>query len=286
MPRTTAPTPPPRPPARLRVCTVEWHHPFRWLVLAWRDVAQCTALSLMHGLLVTLAGGVLVVLTHNRFWLLAGLLSTFLIIAPLLATSLYALSRALEQGQRPSLEIIIATWTRWQHHRQRDPQGYWCLVHFGLLLGLAAAGWATTSAAFITLLAPAPVLTPADFIHTIVLAQDHWLFESWMALGALMAAPMFASSVITIPLLLDRQVNTTQAIVTSWQVVLANPAAMAFWAFVLMGFTLLGLASLLLGMVLVVPMLGHASWHAYRDLVDASALPERLPQPAADPTGH
>ena len=69
---------------------------------------------------------------------------------------------------------------------------------------------------------------------------------------------------------------------TSWQAVVVNPLPMAFWAAIILGFTLLGLGSLLLGLIAVMPMLGHASWHAYRDLVDASSLPERdLAAPAA-----
>ena len=92
-----------------------------------------------------------------------------------------------------------------------------------------------------------------------------------------MAAPMFASSVVTMPLLLDRRATVMQAVLTSWQAVLANPLPMALWAGLIMGFTLLGLGSLLLGLVFVIPMLGHASWHAYRDLVDVSGLVERLP---------
>jgi uncharacterized membrane protein len=76
-------------------------------------------------------------------------------------------------------------------------------------------------------------------------------------------------------LLLDKHVTLMQAILTSWQVVLTNPVPMGFWAALIMGFTLLGLGSLLLGLIAVIPMLGHASWHAYRDLVDASNLPTR-----------
>ena len=92
-----------------------------------------------------------------------------------------------------------------------------------------------------------------------------------------MAAPMFASSVVSMPLLLDRRVTLMQAVLTSWQAVLVNPIPMALWAALIMVFTLLGLGSLLLGLIAVIPMLGHASWHAYRDLVDASDLPLREP---------
>jgi len=128
------------------------------------------------------------------------------------------------------------------------------------------------------LLAPVPITTPLEFVQHVMLARNGFLFELWLALGGVLAAPIFASSVITIPLLLDRKISLMKAVLTSWQVVLVNPLPMAFWSAVIMGFTMLGLASALLGLIAVVPMLGHASWHAYRDLVDVSGLPERTPR--------
>jgi len=100
-----------------------------------------------------------------------------------------------------------------------------------------------------------------------------------------MAAPMFASSVVAMPLLLDRRVTLMQAVLVSWQTVLVNPGPMAFWAALIMLFTLLGLGSLLIGLVAVIPMLGHASWHAYRALVDTSSLDVRDSAPAPLLTG-
>jgi uncharacterized membrane protein len=89
-----------------------------------------------------------------------------------------------------------------------------------------------------------------------------------MLMSGFMAAPVFASSVVTIPLLLDHPgLSLTQAITTSWRVVARNPVAMGCWALLLTAFTTLGLGSVFLGLLMVVPMLGHASWHAYRDLV-------------------
>jgi uncharacterized membrane protein len=74
---------------------------------------------------------------------------------------------------------------------------------------------------------------------------------------------------------LDRRVSLLQAVIISWAVILKNPIPMALWAGLIMGMTLLGLGSLLLGLVWIIPMLGHASWHAYRELIDASNLPPR-----------
>jgi uncharacterized membrane protein len=247
-----------------------------WLVHAWRDMARCGWISFAHGLVLTLVGMAILGLARDRFWLLAGVLSGFLVIAPVLATSLYALSRALERGEKADASVVLKTWLNWQHsHFNKWGNDYWCLVQFGALLALAATGWVLTSAALITLLAPVPITTPLDFIRHVMLAEDSHLFELWLALGGVMAAPIFASTAIAMPMLLDRRVTLWQAVLTSWQAVLANPLPMAFWAALIMGFTLLGLGSALLGLIAVIPMLGHASWHAYRDLVDVSSLPER-----------
>jgi uncharacterized membrane protein len=248
-------------------------------------MAKIGWISFAHGLALALFGAAIVAVAHQKFWLLAGAFSGFLVIAPVLATSLYALSRALEQGQKADIQVVLKTWLNWQSsHFNKWGNDYWCMVQFGALLALAATGWVLTSAALITLLAPVPVLSPLDFVHHVVLAQDSWLFELWLAMGGVMAAPMFASSVVSMPLLLDRRVTLMQAVLTSWQTVLVNPIPMALWAALIMVFTLLGLGSLLLGLIAVIPMLGHASWHAYRDLVDASELPLRETVPTTAPT--
>jgi uncharacterized membrane protein len=263
-------------PPQATVRTIGLNQPMHWLVLAWRDMARCGWLSFAHGLVLALAGAAILAVAHHRFWLLAGALSGFLVVAPVLATSLYALSRALERGEQASTALVLKTWLNWQNsHINKWGNDYWCLVQFGALLALAGTGWVLTSAAFITLLAPVPINTPLDFAQHVILARDGFLFELWLALGGVLAAPIFASTAVAMPLLLDRRITLLQAVLTSWRAVLANPLPMALWAALILGFTLLGLGSLFLGLVAVIPMLGHASWHAYRDLVDASSLPER-----------
>lgn len=262
-----------------RVRTIALTEPLHWLVLAWHDIARCGWVSFAHGLVLALGGLALLALAHDRFWLLAGAFSGFLVVAPILATSLYALSRALERGEPAGFGVVLTTWLRWQNgHFNKWGNDYWCLVQFGALLGLAGTGWVLTSAALITLLTPVQIDTPLAFVQHVILARNGFLFELWLALGGMLAAPIFASSVVAVPLLLDRRIGLLQAILTSWRVVLTNPLPMALWAALIMGFTLLGLASALLGLIAVIPMLGHASWHAYRALVDACDLPEREPR--------
>lgn len=274
------PPPPVSPPSpgltAPLVRTIPLTRPLHWLVWAWRDMAHCGWISFAHGLVMTLVGAAILLIARDRFWLLAGALSGFLVVAPVLATSLYALSRALERGEEADFGVVLKTWLNWQNKRfNKFGNDYWCMVQFGALLALAATGWVLTSAALITLLAPVPINTPFEFVQHVVLAEDGFLFELWLGLGGMLAAPIFASSAVTMPLLLDRRITLMQAVYTSWQTILANPLPMALWATLILGFTLLGLGSALLGLIAVIPMLGHASWHAYRDLVDASALPER-----------
>ncbi|MCF8211708.1 MAG: DUF2189 domain-containing protein, partial [Rhodoferax sp.] len=258
------------------VRTITAMQPLVWLVYGWRDMARSGWISFAHGLVLALVGAAIVAVAHQRFWLLAGALSGFMVVAPVLATSLYALSRALERGEPADYRVVLKTWFNWQDsHINKWGNDYWCMFQFGGLLALAATGWVLTSAALITLLAPAPVLGPLDFVHHVMLARDSWLFELWLALGGVMAAPMFASSVVAMPLLLDRRVTLMQAVLTSWHAVLANPVPLGCWAALIMVFTLLGLGSLMLGLTAVIPMLGHASWYAYLDLVDSSTLPLR-----------
>ena len=276
------PSPLPPPPARGTLTlpvirSIGLAQPLGWLVRGAQDMRRGGWLSLMHGVLPAVFGGLLVLLAGDHFWLLAGAFSGFLVVAPVLATSLYAISRALERGEAVNLQLIVKTWTRWQYSRYAVSGGYWGMVRFGLLLALAGTGWVLTSAALITLMAAEPVNTPLDFLRHVVLAPGHYVFELWLTMGGLLAAPIFASSVIAMPLLLDRRVDVLQAVLTSWQAVLTNPVPLALWAALIMVLTIFGLATLLLGLVVVLPLLGHASWHAYRDLVDVSLLPERLP---------
>ena len=263
------------------VLSIDVKQPLYWLYLGLKDIGHSPWLSLAHGLVIAMGGGLITWLAHDRFWLLASAVSGFLVVAPVLATSLYAMSRAIERNEAVNLGLLFKTWMQWQTLQNNEPVSYWCLVRFGLLLALAGTGWVLTSSALITLLAPVPIHTPMDFIRHVVLNPDSHLFELWLMLGGLMAAPVFASSVVAMPLLLDRQLNTFQAVLTSWKVVLTHPMPMALWAFLIMGLSMMGILSLFIGLIVIVPMLGHASWHAYRDLVDTRDVPERHPKSKA-----
>lgn len=243
---------------RFGVRPVDPLQPLRWLARGWRDLWRDPLVGLLHGAAVAGFGALLVLLARERFWLLAGAFSGFLLVAPVIATGLYAVSRARECGERAGLRTALAAW------RPRDGR----LIAFSALLALAGTGWVLTSASLIWGFAGRPVHTPLDFL-ALVVRDDSLLFPAWLALGAVLAAPVFASSVVAMPMLLDRPVGVWTAVLTSWRAVMAHPLPLALWAALIMALVALGMASALLGLVVVVPWLGHASWHAYRDLVSA-----------------
>lgn len=246
------------PHPQLQVLEVTPMRTLRWLGLAWRDVERCPTPGVLHGLLVAVVAAGWTWLHRDDFWWIVAMVSSCMMIAPLLAVSLYDISRRLERGEEATLRDTFRIWL----------SGDLRLVQFGGLLALTSLGWFFCSALLVHWMVPSGVNTPADFVRTVVLQPNGVLFEVWMLMSGVMAAPAFASSVVTIPLLLDHpRLTLGQAIGTSWRVVGTNPIVMACWALLLSLLTTLGLGSAFLGLLAVVPVLGHASWHAYRDLV-------------------
>ena len=245
----------------------------RWLRLGWRDFRQAGWPSLMHGLIVA---GVSVVIIEIAllFWpLLPGAVSGFLLVGPVLATGLYALSQQQEQGQRSSRHDVFYAW----RHATR------CLFRFGLLLVCVATAWVLVSMLLFHFFVSAKIDSAMDFLRY-VFQQDDRIFLLWTALAGLVAAVTFAVTVVSVPLLVDRNVTTPLALTTSVRAVAANPFTMAVWALFILLATGFSVATLMIGFVVIYPVLGHASWHAYRDVVDVSGLPPRprLPDPCSD----
>lgn len=236
---------------------ITWRSPARWLALGWADLRANPAPGVFHGLMMAAFGAALFTLARDQFWLLAGAFSGFLILAPILASGLYRVSAERARGRSISLHESLSHW------RSGDKR----LIGFGLLLGLAGSGWVINSAGLITLLSAVPIRKPADFLQHVVLAPETGLFEIWLLLGALLAAPVFASSVTALPALVATRVSVQEAVGQSWRAVADHPLPMALWAAMIGLLVALGMASAMIGLILVVPLIAHASWHVYRDVV-------------------
>jgi uncharacterized membrane protein len=252
--------------AQYAVKTVPVSQPLAWLARGWADMCSATGPSLLHGVLVALGGIAILALTARySSVLLPGAFSGFVIVGPILATGLYELSRVREHGGQPGFADVLAAWRR----------GTRPLVWLGVLLFLAGTLWVLMSAVIFKLFVRVPIADPLSFLRYAVGTQGNLLFSLWTILGGLGAALVFAATVVSAPLLLDRHIELRDAVYASIRAVGENPSAMAFWAALIMLATALSVATLSIGFVLAVPVIGHATWHAYRDLLDTRTLPAR-----------
>ncbi|MET0216384.1 MAG: DUF2189 domain-containing protein [Burkholderiales bacterium] len=239
--------------------------PFVWLRLGWRDFTRTFWPSLLHGLVVAAGGLAIFAVTLKHWYLLPGAFSGFVLVAPILATGLYEQSRLLSRGKQPTLADAIDAWRR----------GTRPLVWLGLLLAVAGTLWVVVSAGLFALFVKTPITSVESFLRYVVQLQGIFLFLLWLVLGGLGAAVVFAATAVSPPLLLGRVIDLRGAILTSVRAVGENPAAMALWATIIMIATGVSMATAMLGFIIAIPVIGHATWHAYRDLVDASSLPLR-----------
>lgn len=239
--------------------------PLHWLALGWRDFTRAPLASALHGVLVML-GGLGILAITLRFWqLLPGAFSGFVLVGPILATGLYELSRRLERNQPVSLADVMAAWRR----------GTRPLVWMGLLLMLTATLWVMFSAVLVAVSVQGPITGLDSLLRKVILDDESWLFPEWLLLGGIGAALVFAATVVSLPLLLERDVDLPGAVLTSVRAVGENPYAMALWAVIIMVATALSVATVMLGFIVAYPVIGHATWHCYRDLVNADRLPLR-----------
>jgi uncharacterized membrane protein len=249
----------------LPVRTVSVQRPFVWLRLGWRDFKRTPWASMLHGIVISAGGVAILAASFERWYLLPGAISGFVLVGPILATGLYEQSRLLSRGKRPTFADAVHAWQR----------GTRPLVWLGALLALAGTFWVLFSAGMFALFVKTPIDGPMGFLRYVVMSQPNYLFILWSMAGGLGAAIVFASTAVSPPLLLGRIISLRAAILTSVRAVGENPVAMLIWAGIIMMAMALSFATAMVGFVITVPVLGHATWHAYRDLVDTSSVPLR-----------
>jgi uncharacterized membrane protein len=239
---------------------VEAGGPRRWLARGWEDLQACAGLSLSLGLVFVAVGYAMTYLAWQESWAVLAAISGFLLVAPFLAMVFYCTSRAREQGRSSTLREGLTCW----RGNGRS------VFLYALLLTLVLIAWARFSSLATALSAYAlGGGMPVTFEQVLGTVQG-WVYV-WLYLlaGLGLAAAVFLGSVVTPQLMIDRKADPITAVVTSIRVVVKNPRLMLTWAGLIAGLTLLGMATAYLGLVVIFPWLGHASWHAYRDLVKA-----------------
>lgn len=230
--------------------------PLTWLRLGWRDMRAAPAQSLFYGVLLAALSASIAVLAW-RLGLLAlylGLASGFVFIGPLLAMGIYSISYQLERGLRPTLSFSL----------QRGRAHLRDTLQLGLCLLIVLLVWARAATVM-------SVFRPSE-------AFPEWralipYFGIGTAVGALFCAIVFAATAFSLPMLLDRRTDPITAVVTSINACLRNKPAMLVWGAIIVTAVLIGFATLFVGFILIMPLIGHATWHAYRATIDASMWP-------------
>lgn len=226
-----------------------------WLRRGWDDLQHVWAPSLGHGALIATLGAVLLILGTSHPYLTAAAVSGYLLVGPIMTTGVCELSRRRAANQPLGFDESLESLTR-------SPAS---LMQFGALLAVIAVVWFVVSE-----------LMVRSVLHTSGpdLAKALWggfmdgpQLLAYIASGAVLAGIVFTLSVVAVPLIIDRRASALEAMWVSVKATFWNLPAMLIWSTLIVALTALGFLTMLLGMVVVAPLLGHATWHAYRDLV-------------------
>ncbi len=232
--------------------------PLSWLRAGWVDLRQTPKLSVIYGLVIFVISWALsaLALKLGSFALLAALLSGFVFFAPLLAVGLYSISRDRELGRTPSVK---SAWSLIK--RVAGQAGVFALAQMVILMIWSRSGMMLNA------------FFPIQSGDTQSLLE---FLAVGSAIGTVFASLTFATAAFSLPMIAERDVDMITACVSSINAVLRNKVVCFVWATLIALLTGLGIATLGLGLIIIMPWLAFAAWHSYRETLDASSWP-RLP---------
>jgi uncharacterized membrane protein len=219
--------------------------------------------SLAYGFAFAVMGALLNYVFRNAIEYLAALTMGFLLMGPLLCIGLYDLSRQHARGERPRLLPSLVAW--------RDNLG--AISIYVLLISVLCLLWARASLVVFAVFYTQGLPTVADFMASVLSFDNLPFLLWWFGEGLVFAGLVFALSVVSIPYLVDTEVDAVTAAVASVVTLTRNARPMALWALLIVALILIGFATLFLLLVVTAPLIGHATWHVYRDLIGPPAPP-------------
>lgn len=229
-----------------------------WLRRGLDDVRQAQFASLYYGIIFAGAGILMHTVLFDASWLLSALTTGFLLIGPFLAMGLYDLSRRIELGEKP---VLIPSLSAWRAN----------LMNVGIFAGVLVVIlliWARASLVIFALFFQGGLPTFLEIVQTVITFEQPTFALVYFAVGGFFAAFVYAVSVVAIPLMADQKTDAVTAAIASLLAVTRNAVPMALWAITIVLLVAIGFATHFIGLIITMPIIGHASWHAYRDLVE------------------
>jgi uncharacterized membrane protein len=249
---------PPLPRENRRARNLPWRTAFDWLRAGWSDMWRNPLSSVLYGLGVFLVSAVIVwaLFRFGYEYALFPALAGFMVIGPLIANGLYEKSRRLEVDERTSFASMVFV---------RPRSGYQALFMGVMLLGLFLLWMRSAVLIWALFFGVVPFPGTEEIVPMLFLTPTGWaLLVVGGAVGALFAGFSFAISVFAVPMLLTERTDALSALGISMAMVWNNLAVMMAWGAIVLTLFVASVATAFLGLILVFPVLGHATWHAYR----------------------
>lgn len=252
--------PPPTPPSVLSLPLADLRagDPLRWLYRGAVDFLRSPGIGLFYGFCFFVMGHALLAVFRAAPAYVLALSAGFLLVGPFMCLGFYDTSRALEQGRRPSFAASLTAW---------EPTMGTMAIFAGVLLILEMLWGRASLVVFAVSFTTVP--DTADLLTQLLDRENLEFLITYTVVGGVFAGLIFVTSAISIPMILDRQVDAISAGLTSIRACLQNPGVMAFWGLLITVLVVLSMLPWFLGLIVVGPVVGHATWHAYRQLVPA-----------------
>lgn len=242
------------------------------LLLGWEDFKAVPTHAVLLALIYPVLGIVLarVVLGYSILPLLFPLAAGFALLGPFAALGFYDLSRRREQGETPTASHALGV--------LRSPS-IGAMLFSGVVLLLLFLVWLTAAQSiYSATFGYAPASSFPDFFHRVLTTPEgQKLIAVGCGVGFLFALVALCISVVSFPLMLDRHASAMDAMLTSVRAVMKNPIPMAVWGLIVAALLIIGTIPFFLGLTVVIPVLGHATWHLYRKVIEPVAMPYEPP---------
>ena len=232
--------------------------PLAWLGQGWRDFLAHPLQSAFYGACFAVMGWLIVFTFRNAYQYVSALVTGFFLVGPFLAIGLYALSRRREQGEPPWLAPTLDAWAP-----NKSAIGM-----FALVLAVILLVWARASLVVFALFFTQDMPSVQDFMGQVFSFANIEFLLAYLCVGGFFAVLVFAISVVSVPMMLDRHVDGVIAVLTSLKAFGSSVPAMILWGLTIALVIGAGFALWFVGLVVAVPVIGHATWHAYRELVE------------------